>query len=318
MTDAPATRAGELPGYVHVASGKVRDLYSPVDPATGDLREDVLLMVASDRISAFDYILTTPIPDKGRILTALSLWWFERLEPLVGNHVLTSSGPQIPDAVAGRAVLIRRLRMLPVECIARAYLTGSGLDDYREHGSICGVDLPEGLVEASRLESPIFTPTTKAPLGQHDASMSFAQVVARLGEPLAARIRDLTCAILERGNEVAAQRGILIADTKVEFGVPLESVAQGELASIGDVPIVLADEVLTPDSSRFWPADEWEPGRPQRSYDKQYVRDWLVSAASGWDRSSGSPPPPLPDDVIEATRATYVTAYEALTGHHFD
>lgn len=313
-----ASSATDLPGYAHVASGKVRDLYEPLDPGRLGLPGDALLMVASNRISAFDYVLSTPIPDKGRILTALSLWWFEQLEPLVGNHVLAASGPGIPEAVAGRAVLVRRLRMLPVECIARAYLMGSGLAAYREDGSVCGIQLPPGLQEASRLERPIFTPTTKAQFGQHDLPLRFLDVVALLGKPLASRVRDLTCAILERGNEIAQARGMLIADTKVEFGLPLETIARGGFASAGDVPIVLADEVLTPDSSRFWPAQEWIPGRPQRSFDKQFVRDWLTSPASGWDRASGQPPPPLPPDVVAATRQTYVTAYEALTGRRLD
>lgn len=313
-----STGSPDLPGYAHVASGKVRDLYEPLDPGRFGLEQNTLLMVASNRISAFDYVLSTPIPDKGRILTAMSLWWFEQLAPLVGNHVLAASGPAIPEAVAGRAVLVRRLRMLPVECIGRAYLTGSGLTAYREHGAICGVQLPEGLDEASRLDRPIFTPTTKAQLGQHDLPLRYTDVVALLGRPLADRVRDLTCAIMERGNEIARDRGILIADTKVEFGLPLETIARGGFASAGDVPVLLADEVLTPDSSRFWPADEWVPGRKQRSFDKQYVRDWLTSPASGWTAASGAPPPPLPEDVVAATRATYVRAYEALTGRRFD
>lgn len=324
LPELPALpKAPELPGYRHVASGKVRDLYAPDGPDEGGCLDNELLMVASDRVSAFDYVLSSLIPDKGRILTAISLWWFERLEPLVGNHVLTATGPRIPDAVAGRAVLVRRLRMLPVECVGRAYLTGSGLVDYQAHGSVCGLQLPAGLVEASRLEPPIFTPTTKAPLGQHDLPMTYEEVARTIGGPLAARVRDLTCAILERGNELARQRGILIADTKVEFGVPLRADASSDTSPdmttdmTSDVEVLLADEVLTPDSSRFWPANEWTPGRPQRSYDKQYVRDWLKSSASGWDPRSG-PPPPLPDDVVAATRATYVAAYEALTGRCFD
>lgn len=315
---SPDGRAPDLPGYVHIASGKVRDLYAPRDPATLGVGDDVMLMVASNRISAFDYVLSTPIPDKGRLLTALSLWWFEQLEPLVGNHVLAGTGPAIPDAVAGRALVVRRLRMLPVECIARSYLTGSGLIEYRDRGSVCGVTLPQGLTEASRLDATIFTPTTKAALGHHDEPMTFDDVVRLMGRPLAARIRDLTCEILERGNELARERGILIADTKVEFGLPLDTVERGPLAAAGDVPVLLADEVLTPDSSRFWPAADWQPGVAQRSFDKQYVRDWLTSPASGWHRSSGSPPPPLPPDVVEATRATYVSAYETITGRSFD
>ena len=289
-----------LPGYAHVYSGKVRDLYAPLDDA-GTPRDDQLLLVASDRLSAYDFILDTPIPDKGAVLTQLSLWWFERLTDLVPNHVVSTD---VPDAVAGRAVLVRRLRMLPVECVARAYLTGGGLAEYRADGHVSGVALPEGLVDGSRLPEPVFTPSTKAPMGEHDQPMPYADVEAEVGATLAARVRDLTTAILARGNEIAAERGILIADTKVEFGLD------------GD-DVVLADEVLTPDSSRFWPADLWEPGHPQPSYDKQFVRDWLTSPASGWDRSSGEAPPELPQDVVEQTRARYVEAYERLTGRTF-
>jgi len=295
----------DLPGYTHVYSGKVRELYAPLD-ASGRAREDQLLLVASDRISAFDFVLETPIPDKGAVLTQLSLWWFERLEDLVPNHLLSTT---VPDAVAGRAVLVRRLEMVPVECIARAYLTGGGLQEYVATGSVCGVPLPGGLVDGSRLLEPVFTPTTKAPLGEHDLPMTVAGVDAVLGAPLRSRVDDLTRRVLARGNEIASARGILIADTKVEFG--LDATAAGELGPI------LADEVLTPDSSRFWPADQWEPGRPQASFDKQYVRDWLTSAASGWDRGSGEAPPPLPDEVVARTRAKYVEAYERLTGRRF-
>ena len=289
-----------LPGYAHVYSGKVRDLYAPLDEA-GAPRADQLLLVASDRMSAYDFVLDTPIPDKGAVLTQLSLWWFERLTDLVPNHVVSTD---VPDAVAGRAVLVRRLEMLPVECVARAYLTGGGLAEYRADGHVSGVALPEGLVDGSRLPAPVFTPSTKAPMGEHDQPMPYAEVETEIGAPLAARVRDLTTAILARGNEIAAERGILIADTKVEFGLD------------GD-DVVLADEVLTPDSSRFWPADLWEPGHAQPSYDKQYVRDWLTSPASGWDRASGETPPDLPHDVVEQTRAKYVEAYERLTGRSF-
>jgi phosphoribosylaminoimidazole-succinocarboxamide synthase len=289
-----------LPGYVHVYSGKVRDLYAPLDQA-GRPREDRLLLVASDRISAYDYILDSPIPDKGAVLTQLSLWWFEQLADLVPNHIVST---EVPVEVAARAVLVRRLEMLPVECVARAYLTGGGLGEYRESGRVSAVTLPEGLVDGSRLPGPVFTPSTKAPVGEHDQPMSYAAVEAEIGPRLAARVRDLTTAILVRGNEIASERGIIIADTKVEFGLD------------GD-DVVLADEVLTPDSSRFWPAPLWEPGHPQPSYDKQYVRDWLTSSASGWDRASGEQPPALPADVVEQTRAKYVEAYERLTGRRF-
>lgn len=290
-----------LPGYAHIYSGKVRDLYAPLDPVSGEPRADQLLLVASDRMSAYDFVLDSPIPDKGAVLTQMSLWWFEQLEDLVPNHVLSTD---VPSAVADRAVLVKRLQMLPVECVARAYLTGGGLGEYRQTGTVSGIRLPEGLVDGSRLAEPVFTPSTKAPVGQHDQPMTYEEVEAEIGPALAARVRDLTTAILARGNEIAAERGILIADTKVEFGLE------------GDA-ILLADEVLTPDSSRFWPAEGWEPGRAQPSYDKQFVRDWLTSDASGWDRSSDTPPPPLPDDVVEQTRAKYIEAYERLTRRRF-
>ncbi len=290
----------ELPGFTHLYSGKVRDLYAPLT-AGGDPDPDLLLLVASDRISAYDVVLDTPIPDKGAVLTQLSLWWFERLADLVPNHIVSTD---VPDAVAGRAVLVRRLEMLPVECVARAYLTGGGLTEYAETGAVSGVPLPPGLVDGSRLPEPIFTPSTKAPQGEHDAPIPYAAVEALVGPSRAAVARDLTVAILRRGNEIAAERGILLADTKVEFGVT------------ADGGLVLADEVLTPDSSRFWPADQWEPGRTQPSFDKQYVRDWLTGE-SGWSKTSGEAPPPLPDQVVEQTRARYVEAFERLTGRSF-
>ncbi len=299
------TTALVLPGYEHVYSGKVRDLYAPLDPVSGQPRSDQVLLVASDRISAFDYVLDTPIPDKGKVLTQLSLWWFDRLDG-VENHVVSTD---VPAAVAGRAVLVRRLEMIPVECIARAYLTGSGLAEYRRAGSVSGVPLPAGLDDGSRLPVPIFTPTTKAPIGEHDEPMTIEQVQHVVGTQVAARIDVLARRILARGNEIASANGIIIADTKVEFGID-----RTREDHTGGPLIVLADEVLTPDSSRFWPADQWQPGRSQPSFDKQYVRDWLTSPASGWGRASGEAPPPLPDEVVEATRARYVEAYERITG----
>ena len=284
-----------IPGYTPVYSGKVRDLYAP------EGNPELLLLVASDRISAFDYVLETPIPDKGAVLTQLSLWWFERLADVVPNHLVSAD---VPVEVAGRAVLCRRLEMVPVECIARAYLTGGGLVEYAREGSVSGVPLPPGLVDGDRLPEPIFTPTTKAPVGQHDLPMTAAEVAELVGPGIGKEADDLTRRILARGNEIATERGIIIADTKVEFGIE-------------DGSLILADEVLTPDSSRFWPAEAWEPGHPQPSFDKQYVRDWLTSPASGWDRHSGEAPPPLPEDVIERTRAKYVEAYERLTGRRF-
>ena len=302
----PVASPARLEGYVHLYSGKVRELYAPVDPSTGAARQDQLLLVASDRISAYDHILDSEIPDKGKVLTQLSLWWFDQLADVIPNHVVSTD---VPEAVAGRAVLVQRLEMVPVECIGRAYLTGSGLAEYRQSSSVCGVPLPAGLEDGSLLPAPIFTPTTKAPIGEHDQPMTFAEVEAHVGMPTAASVRDLTIAILKRGNEIAAERGVLLADTKVEFGLDASRPDAG-----GNPAIVLADEVLTPDSSRFWPAASWQPGRAQDSYDKQFVRDWLTSPTSGWDRSSGEPPPALPDDIIEATRSKYIEAFEALTG----
>jgi phosphoribosylaminoimidazole-succinocarboxamide synthase len=259
-------------------------------------------MVASDRISAYDHVLETPIPDKGAILTQMSLWWFDRLADVVPHHIVSTD---VPAAVKGRGVICEPLEMFPVECVARGYLTGSGLADYRAGGTVCGVPLPEGLEDGSRLPEPIFTPATKAALGDHDENISFEQVAATVGEEVAATLRDLTLRVYARAEQVAGERGIVLADTKLEFGAR------------PDGTIVLADEVLTPDSSRFWPADQWQPGRPQPSFDKQYVRDWLTSAESGWNRSSDTPPPPLPDTVVQNTRARYVEAYERLTGRRF-
>jgi phosphoribosylaminoimidazole-succinocarboxamide synthase len=285
----------DIPGARHTYSGKVRDLY--------DLPDGSLLMVASDRISAYDVVLEPGIPDKGAVLTALSLWWFDQVTDLVAHHVVSTD---VPESVRGRAVVCERLDMLPVECVARGYLTGSGLTDYQRTGAVCGVALPPGLRDGDRLPEPIFTPATKAPLGEHDANVSFEHVVDALGADLAARLRELTLAVYARGEAVARERGIVLADTKVEFG------------QRADGAIVLGDELLTPDSSRYWPADAWEPGRPQPSFDKQYVRDWLTSPDSGWDRSSDTPPPRLPDAVVTRTRERYVQAYERLTGRRFE
>ncbi len=279
---------------IHVHSGKVRDLYR--------LPDGRLLMVASDRISAYDVVLPTPIPDKGVLLTRMSLWWFERLADLVPHHVMSTD---VPEAVRGRAVMCEELAMHPVECVARGYLTGSGLADYRAHGAVCGIGLPPGLEESSRLPEPLFTPAAKAARGHHDQNVSFEEVAAQIGVERAAELRELTLAVYTRAERHARDQGILLADTKLEFGAR------------ADGTTVLADEVLTPDSSRFWPAEGWHPGRPQPSYDKQYVRDWLASPASGWDRHTGEPPPPLPAQVVERTRAKYVEAYERLTGERF-
>jgi phosphoribosylaminoimidazole-succinocarboxamide synthase len=280
-----------------VARGKVREIY--------DAGPGRLLLVASDRISAYDHVLPTPIPDKGRVLTALSVWWFDQLEPVLSSfgathHLISAS--DVPVEVAGRAMLVHRLSMLPVECVARGYLSGSGTVEYQRTGSIRDVALPAGLVEGSRLPTPVFTPSTKAAVGEHDEAMEFTAVVDAVGETLAAQLRELTLALYRRAAEIAERAGIILADTKFEFGLD----AAGGL--------VLGDEVLTPDSSRFWPATTWSPGAPQPSYDKQFVRDWLTHD-SGWDRVS--PPPELPADVVAATRERYVTAYERLTGRPF-
>jgi phosphoribosylaminoimidazole-succinocarboxamide synthase len=286
------------PGLAHVHSGKVRDLYR-----TDDGR---LVMVASDRISAFDYVLASTIPDKGRILTAMTAWWFGQLDGIVANHLLALDDPALPGDWRGRSMVCTALEMVPVEAVARGYLTGSGLLDYQQTGEVCGVALPAGLVDGAELPAPIFTPATKAARGEHDENVSYEAVVAAIGADTAAELRDLTLRIYRFAADVARRRGIILADTKFEFG---RDPATGRL--------VLGDEVLTPDSSRFWPADDWRPGRPQPSFDKQYVRNWLLSPASGWDRASGAQPPPLPDDVIAATRQRYVEAYERLTGLSF-
>ncbi len=268
-------------------SGKVREVY-----ADG---ED-LLLVASDRVSVYDVVLPTPIPDKGRVLTALSLWWFERLADVVPHHVVSAT--DVPAELAGRAIRCRRLEMLPVECIARGYLAGLGLQEYRRTGAICGVDLPAGLTEGSRLPEPVFTPTTKAAAGQHDEFVSFGEVAAQLGEATAARLRELTLRVYERGAAIAAERGIIVADTKLEFGLA------------PDGTLTLADEVLTPDSSRFWPVEGWRPGGPQDSFDKQLVRDWATG--TGWDKRP--PAPAVPPEVVRATRDRYLEVYERITG----
>ena len=285
-------------GYTHVYSGKVRDLYTTPD--------DRLLFIASDRISAYDWVLPTEIPDKGRILTQLSLWWFDLLSEVVPNHLTTSA---VPQAVKGRAMVCERLEMLPVECVVRGYLTGSGLSDYQRIGSICGVGLPPGLKDGSHLPKPIFTPATKAAVGEHDENVTFDEVVAAIGQEEASQLKRLSLEIYRRAEEVARERGLILADTKFEFGIAHSGKHRGQ--------IVLADEVLTPDSSRYWPLDGWSPGGPQPSFDKQFVRDWLTSPASGWDRHGTLPPPPLPDEVVERTRAKYVEAYERLTGETF-
>lgn len=286
----------ELSSYNHLSAGKVREIYE-IDPET-------LLLVVSDRISAFDHILETPIPDKGRVLTAMSVFFFDEID--FPNHM---AGPaddeRIPEECLGRALVCKKLDMLPFECVARGYLTGSGLVEYKENGTVCGIELPEGLVEGSKLPEPIFTPATKAELGEHDENVSFDAVVESLGQKRAEELRDATLRIYTRAAELAAERGIILADTKFEFGLD------------SDGNLVLADEVLTPDSSRYWPADSYQEGSVNPSFDKQYVRNWLTCSKSGWKKDEGTPPPALPGSVVEATRERYVEAYERLSGRRF-
>jgi phosphoribosylaminoimidazole-succinocarboxamide synthase len=293
----------QVPGLEHLHTGKVRDLYRN---EAGDL-----VMVASDRMSAYDWVLPTEIPDKGRILTQLSLWWFDQLADLVPNHVISTAVPEgAPVDWKGRTMVCRSLDMVPVECVARGYLTGSGLKEYEESRTVCGLALPEGLVDGSELPAPIFTPATKAEVGEHDENVSYEEVAHRVGPDTAAVLRQTTLAVYQRARDIARDRGILLADTKFEFG--FEPAAGGDAA--GEPRLVLADEVLTPDSSRFWPVDQWEPGRAQPSFDKQYIRDWLSGPQSGWDRNGEQPPPALPQDVVEQTHAKYAEAYRLLTG----
>ena len=292
-----------LEGWTHIYSGKVRDIYCPTSASTHS-GTDTFLIVASDRISAYDYVLPTQIPDKGAILTQLSLWWFDQLSDLTENHVLSTN---VPEEVRGRAMITKRLDMFPIECVVRGYLTGSGLSEYKESGAVCGVALPVGLSEASQLDFPIFTPAAKAKLGDHDENITFTETVERIGAA-AHELRSTSILLYQRAHEIALQRGIIIADTKFEFGKSAET---------GSSEIILGDEVLTPDSSRFWYADGYEAGSVQPSLDKQFVRDWLTSPASGWDRTSGELPPALPDDVVEKTRERYVEAYETLTGQNW-
>ena len=286
-----------LSDYQHLASGKVRELYR--------IDDQHLLFVASDRISAFDYVLDSAIPDKGRVLTAMSVFFFDFLD--VPNHL---AGPpddeRIPAEVLGRALVVRQLDMIQVECVARGYLTGSGLIDYRRTGSVCGIQLPDGLTEASRFDEPLFTPASKAELGLHDENITFDDVVAMVGADRAGQLRDATLSIYRRAAEHALGQGIILADTKFEFGVD----AGGEL--------VLADEVFTPDSSRYWPADTYQEGVVQPSFDKQFVRNWLTGPDSGWDRAADVPPPALPPDVVAATRDRYIEAYERISGLKFE
>ena len=292
----PTISLTDFPGLKLLARGKVRDIY--------ELGER-LLIVATDRLSAFDVILPTPIPDKGRVLTQLSLFWFDKLASVVPHHVVSATdfpGPLAPfqEALNGRAMIVRRTNPISIECVARGYISGSGWKDYRATGKVCGIPLPAGLKESDKLPEPIFTPATKATSG-HDENISFDEAVAQIGRPLAGRLRDITLEVYRRASKYAAARGIIIADTKLEFGL------------IGD-NLIWIDEALTPDSSRFWPADSYEPGRAQPSFDKQFVRDYLERV--GWSKQP--PAPALPPDVVNGTRAKYREAYQRLTGHPLD
>lgn len=286
----------DLSSYTHLSAGKVREIY--------EIDSEHLLMVVSDRISAYDYILDTEIPDKGRVLTAMSMFFFEQID--FPNHL---AGPidddRIPEDVLGRAMVVKKLDMVPYEAVVRAYLTGSGLADYRKTGEICGVALPEGLTEASQLEELIFTPATKAELGDHDENVSFAKMRSDLGAEAADEVRDAAFTVFAAGQAIANAAGIILADTKFEFG------------RTADGTLVLGDEVLTPDSSRYWDAASWEEGQEQLSFDKQFVRDWLTGPKSGWSKQSGENPPPLPPAVVEATRERYIDAYERISGRRF-
>ena len=296
----------ELPGIRKVGSGKVREIF--------DLGEH-LLLVTTDRISAFDCILPNPIPRKGEVLTQLSAFWFRQFD-FLENHVVSTECSDFPTALQpfarelkGRAMLVKKAQPLPVECVVRGYLAGSGLTEYQATRAICGNGLPPGLVDGSKLPKPLFTPATKAPMGEHDVNITYDETIVLVGQNEAQDLKRLSLDVYRRASSVAEERGLILADTKFEFGIATSGRHRGLM--------VLGDEVLTPDSSRYWPADEWSPGGPQPSFDKQYVRDWLTSPASGWDRDSGEPPPPLPDDVVERTRAKYLEAYERLTGERF-
>ncbi|WP_084710204.1 phosphoribosylaminoimidazolesuccinocarboxamide synthase [Nesterenkonia alba] len=291
-------RPETLSGWEHRASGKVRELYTPAPGSAWD-GQPVLLMVATDRISAYDHILTPGIPDKGTILTQLSLWWFDQLEAEgIRNHVVST---EVPEQVAGRGLVVRTLNMVEVEAIVRGYITGSALAEYRESGTVTGIVLPGGLNDGSRLPEPIFTPSTKAAQGDHDENISFDELTGRIGVELAERIRDASLRIYQLADRLAREAGMIVADTKLEFGLD------------DDGELVLADEVLTPDSSRFWALEGWDSPGPQPSFDKQFVRDWLTSPESGWDRDSGQAPPPLPEHIVAATRERYIDAYRRLT-----
>ncbi|MGI3779516.1 MAG: phosphoribosylaminoimidazolesuccinocarboxamide synthase [Janthinobacterium lividum] len=305
MDDPGSVSVPSLGGFAGVLdlplvhSGKVRELYAY---GLQEGQGEGLLMVATDRISAFDFVLDSLVPDKGAVLTQLSQWWFAQLDDVVENHVLSTD---VPDPVLGRAVVCERLEMVPIECVARGYLTGSGWLEYQRTRSVCGVPLPDGLVDGSRLPEPIFTPATKAAFGEHDENVDFETMVETTGAELGEQLRDLTLAVYARAEQVARTRGLILADTKLEFG------------RRADGTLVLGDEVLTPDSSRYWDAATWEPGARLDAFDKQFVRNWLLQD-SGWDRGSGDAPPPVPAEVVSATRERYLQAYVRLTGSAFE
>ena len=286
-------------GYEHILSGKVRDLFRTP--------QERILMVTSDRISAYDWVLPTEIPDKGRILNLISQWWFAQLQGLVFNHTTTS---KVPKSVIGRAVVCEPLEMFPVECVVRGYLAGSGYADYVTTRKISGNGLPPGLKEGALLPKPLFTPATKAPVGEHDENITYDDVIVELGQEEAQELKRLSTAVYEYAAEISSRKGLILADTKCEFGVALGGKYQGQ--------IILGDEILTPDSFRYWEKELWNPGGPQPSFDKQFVRDWLSSPESGWDKNSGEAPPPLPDEIVTKTRTKYVEAYERITGEKFE
>lgn len=286
-------------GFEHVYSGKVRDIYKNVHGR--------YLIITSDRISAYDWVLPTEIPDKGKILNGISQWWFSALEGLVNNHTTTS---KVPKVVEGRAVLCEPLDMFPVECVVRGYLAGSGYTDYVRDRKICGQGLPPGLKDGSRLPKPLFTPATKAAVGDHDINITYDEVIVELGQEEAQELKRQSLAVYEYAADRMSRKGLILADTKFEFGVALSGKNKGK--------IVVGDEVLTPDSSRYWEADRWEPGGPQPSFDKQFVRDWLTSPESGWDKNSGEAPPALPEEIVAKTREKYLEAYFRITGEKFE
>lgn len=306
----PLVEAPDIPGWKRVATGKVREIFIPQD-AAGLSSAEKLLLVATDRISAFDFVLDTPIPGKGAVLTQMSRWWFSQLCGVIDTHYLDEN---VPTVVAGRAMVTRRLDMYPVECVARGYLTGSARAEYENTGMVCGIPLPPGLQEASKLSEAIFTPAIKAPQGEHDENVSTDRIAQLHGRAVAKSLTDLTLLVYRKAAEIAAERGIILADTKFEFGALPGRRAYGDNLEGAAHAFILADEVITPDSSRFWPADQWVEGQPTPSFDKQFVRDWLKSPASGWNRHSNTRPPALPAEIVEKTTDRYLEAFRILTG----